>query len=118
MICIAHRSSLLSHTIKSGTGGMEGDAKPSSANKGSGAVAAAANLPPSNFNPKLPPSKIKQQADEYRRQMNQQQQHQQHRQQRNKSALGNEQNAIRARAAEQYRRNQNHVAAEKANKER
>mmetsp|Transcript_17448 Transcript_17448/g.36058 ORF Transcript_17448/g.36058 Transcript_17448/m.36058 type:complete len:988 (-) Transcript_17448:13-2976(-) len=113
-----HISSLLSHTIKSGTGGMEGDAKPSSANKGGAAGAAAANLPPSNFNPKLPPSKIKQQADEYRREMNQQQQHQQHRQQRNKSALGNEQNAIRARAAEQYRRNQNHAAAEKANKER
>ena len=110
-----HISSLLSHTIKQGTGGMEGDAKPSTAgNNGGAGIAASANLPPSNFNPKLPPSKIKQQADEYRRQVNQQQ----HAQQRNRSALGNEQNAIRARAAEQYRRNQNQQAAEKANKER
>ena len=114
-----HISSLLSHTIKQGTGGMEGDAKPSSAdgdnNVGGARGAANADLPPCNFNPKLPPSKIKKQAEEYRRQVKGEQRQQE---QRKRSALGNEQNAIRARAAEQYRRNQNQAAAEKANKER
>jgi len=111
-----HISSLLSHTIKQGTGGMEGDAKPASkaGNGGRGAVVGR-ELPPSNFNPKLPPSKIQKQADEYRRQ---QKQHEVNSVARKKSVISSDQNAIRAKAAEQYRRNQNAAAAEIAKKDR
>ena len=89
-----HISSLLSHTIKQGTGGMEGDA----VNK-NGAEEVAKALPKkSAFMPKLPPPQLKQQAREYRQQQAQQQQQQQ--QQQNRNRIGADQNAARARNVE------------------
>ncbi|GMI15704.1 hypothetical protein TrLO_g14057 [Triparma laevis f. longispina] len=71
-----HISSLLSHTIQTGTGGMENDAKEPAANparapqrrKSSATPAPVAfEPPPSGFSPKKMPKKVQQQAQQYRR---------------------------------------------------